>query len=203
MLASITPVGESARRQPWIVTVTAYLAGSAAGGAAVGVVAGAIGAVLGAGGWGVPGLVLLGVVAVLGAVSDARRRGAAAPSWRRQVDERWLTTYRGWVYGAGYGLQLGAGVVTIVPSAVTYVALLAAVLTGSPVVGAVIGVVFGVVRALPVLVAGVLREGHQLQRLHRRLDAVRRPVGHASVGAQFVVGTLVLAVATVSTAVPT
>jgi hypothetical protein len=35
--------------------------------------------------------------------------GSGCPSWQRQVDERWLTTYRGWVYGAGFGFQLGAG----------------------------------------------------------------------------------------------
>ena len=36
------------------------------------------------------------------------------PGPRRQVDERWLDRYRGWVYGVGYGSQLGLGIVTVV-----------------------------------------------------------------------------------------
>ena len=60
----------------------------------------------------------------------ARRAARAVPGPRRQVDERWLDEYRGWVYGAGYGAQLGLGVTTVVSSAATYVALLAAFLTG-------------------------------------------------------------------------
>lgn len=34
------------------------------------------------------------------------------PGPARQVDEDWLARYRGWVYGAGFGTQLGLGVVT-------------------------------------------------------------------------------------------
>jgi hypothetical protein len=41
------------------------------------------------------------------------------PGPRRQVDDRWRDQYRGWVYGLGYGVQLGVGVTTIVSSAAT------------------------------------------------------------------------------------
>jgi sulfite exporter TauE/SafE len=91
------------------------------------------------------------------------------PSWRRQVDERWLTSYRGWVYGAGYGLQLGAGAVTIIPATTTYVAALAAVLTGTWMQGAVIGATFGVIRALPLLLTVRVRTPEALRELMRRL----------------------------------
>ena len=91
-------------------------------------------------------LAALGVAAAAGLVVDRSRR---LPTWTRQVDERWLSTYRGWVYGLGYGVQLGAGVVTIVPASVIYLMLVAAALTGSPAHGAVIGAVFGFTRALP------------------------------------------------------
>ena len=33
------------------------------------------------------------------------------------VHEQWLTRYRGWVYGVGFGAQLGFGLVTIITSA--------------------------------------------------------------------------------------
>ena len=45
----------------------------------------------------------------------------AAPGPRRQVNERWLDEYRGWVYGLGFGAQLGLGVTTVITSAATYV----------------------------------------------------------------------------------
>ena len=47
------------------------------------------------------------------------------PGPRRQVNERWLDEYRGWVYGLGFGAQLGLGVSTVVSSAATYVAIIA------------------------------------------------------------------------------
>src|SRR5579885_2956006 len=114
MLSSISPLGERARNSRWWVTTTAYLMGSLAGGLALGGLAALAG----------PALPLavrtsrwsLAVVALLcfaGLVLDPRGT-ASVPSWRRQVDERWLTAYRGWVYGLGFGAQLGFGLVTII-----------------------------------------------------------------------------------------
>ena len=60
-----------------------------------------------------------------------RRAGRRLPGPRRQVDERWLHRYRGWVYGAGFGVQLGLGVATVVTTSAVYVMLAAAVLTGT------------------------------------------------------------------------
>ena len=188
MLASISPVGEASRKQRWSVTVTAHLVGSAIGGALVGAVLGAVGWVLSAGSWGRWAFVVLGACAIVGASLDTGRPETPLPSWRRQVDERWLGTYRGWVYGIGYGFQLGAGVMTIVPSALTYAALLAALLTGSPFLGAMVGLTFGAVRAVPLLLTGPVRTPERLRSLHRRLDAARRPVTRAGVGAQWAVG---------------
>jgi hypothetical protein len=188
MLASISPVGEASRRQRWPVTVSAYLVASALGGTLVGGLLGALGSVVGTGSWGRWALVVLGIVTLAGAAIDAGRPAVRLPSWRRQVDERWLTTYRGWVYGAGYGFQLGAAVLTIVNSAITYGALLAAFLTGRATSGALIGLTFGVVRAVPLLLTGGVRTPGRLQALHRRLDAATHPVTVASIGAQLTIG---------------
>jgi hypothetical protein len=89
------------------------------------------------------------------------------------VDERWLGTYRGWVYGLGYGLQLGCGLVTIVSSATVYLWIAAAVLSGSVTTGAVLGAVFGAVRGLVLLTGAGLDSPDGLRRFHRRLDRVR------------------------------
>src|SRR3954451_14163894 len=135
MLASIHPLGERARRQHFIVTVVAYTVGSVAGGALLGALLGAAGRVTFADGHDELRLVVLAVAALLAALVD--RRGAGVPSWHRQVNEDWLTQYRGWVYGVGFGFQLGLGVVTIVTTAAVYLTWVAALVVADPVVGAV------------------------------------------------------------------
>jgi len=72
---------------------------------------------------------------------------AEHPGWpvHRQVDDGWLPRYRGWVYGAGFGLQLGLGVVTIVTTAAVPAVWLLALLTASPSHGAAVGLAFQVV----------------------------------------------------------
>jgi len=184
MLASISPVGEASRHQRWSITISAYTVASAAGGTLIGGLLGGLGSLLGIAA--LPEAWLLGtiaVVAVLGATIEAGWL-PELPSWHRQVDERWLTTYRGWVYGAGYGLQLGVAVVTIITSAVTYAALLAALLVGSVPAGAAIGVTFGIVRAVPLLLTARVRSPQRLQRLHAGIATAARPVERATVAAQ-------------------
>ena len=152
MLSSITPLGERGRAGRWPVTVTAYVVGSVLGGAAVGTLAGTLG-------WLLPfeitvfstvALVLLAAVAAAAVLVECGRL-PRLPTVRRQVDEDWLHRYRGWVYGMGFGLQLGVGLVTIVTSPTVYLTVLLAVFTGSPAAGAGVGLAFGLTRALPVL----------------------------------------------------
>src|SRR5215831_2953370 len=150
MLASITPLGERGRHSKWGVTMSAFLIGGAAGGVSAGVALGAAGAGLSAvldrlgigPGPAAPVIVLAGV-ALLAAAFDLRLLPWSLPTVHRQVDERWLQRYRGWVYGVGFGFQLGLGVVTIVVTAAVYAVLVAAFLTGSPLAGAQIVGVFG------------------------------------------------------------
>ena len=179
MLGSISPVGEASRKQRWWLTATAYTLGSLLGGAATG-------ALLGALGWLVLSLVpadpavrlvILAAVAVFGAAVDAGVVRLGLPSWRRQVDETWLTTYRGWVYGVGFGAQLGAAVATIIPAAVTYTMLSACLLSGSVPGGLLIGVAFGIVRSVPVLLTVRLRTPAQLYAATQRATAAE-PIAH-------------------------
>lgn len=178
MLSSITPLGERGRSSRWPVTVTAYVVASAAGGALVGVLLGALGALLPLG---PPALALLAALCVLAAAVELRRL-PALPTWHRQVDEDWLHRYRGWVYGAGFGAQLGVGLVTIVTSPLLYAALLLEVLTGSPTAGAAVGLVFGLARAVPVLALRSVTTPARLQAAHRRL-AVLSPVAQRTAAA--------------------
>lgn len=181
MLTSISPLGERARGNRFWVTAAAYAAGSLVGGTAIGAALGALGTpIVGALGDDVP-FAVLAVVAVAGVLLDSARR---LPTLRRQVDERWLSTYRGWVYGFGFGLQLGLAVTTIVTASTTYVALVAALLTGSPLGGAVVGATFGAVRAAPLVVTARVRSTEELARLHRGVARAAEPASVATRVAQ-------------------
>ena len=145
MLTSITPLGERGRGNRRAITMTAYAVGSLLGGATTGLVLGSVGSALPE----LPVLLIAGLVCLAAAVADLGPWHL--PGGHRQVDEDWLTRYRGWVYGAGFGYQLGLGIATVVTSAATYVVLVLALLTGSPWAGLAIGAVFGLARAVPAL----------------------------------------------------
>ncbi len=173
MLSSITPLGERGRGNRWGTTVVWFVAGSTLGGAA-------LGAVLGLAGEGLGRLVAyrgrLGAVILLSAVAlliDVARRPTLLPSWRRQVDERWMDEYRPWVYGLGWGAQLGAGVLTIVSSASTYLVLALAVLLGSLPASLALTTAFGLTRGLMLLTARRLDTPGALRSFHSRLQARR------------------------------
>ena len=172
MLSSIHPLGERAKGNRFALTAAAHIAGAALGGALMGSVLGA------AGGLVVPErsafVAVVAAAVCLGALlADAL--ATPVPSWRRQVNEDWLTEYRGTVYGFGFGVQLGMGLVTIVTSAVTYAAFACALLVASLPGGAAIGAAFGVVRGLVLLSAARLDSPARLRTFHRRL-ASRAPV---------------------------
>ena len=175
MLSSISPLGERARNSRWWLTTTAYLLGSLAGGLAVGGIAGTLGGLL-------PDavrtsrwtLVVMAALLAVGLVLDLRNQ-RSVPSWRRQVDEQWLTRYRGWVYGAGFGAQLGFGLVTIITSTTTYAAVLLAALTGHLGAGLAIGATFGVIRALPSLLMARVVDRADLHRVFIRVERWANP----------------------------
>jgi hypothetical protein len=196
MLASITPLGERGRRSRWGVTVTAFLLGASAAGAALGALLGTVGGLLldGAGSSRTGLLVLAGAIAVA-IVLDLRPGPAPGP--RRQVNERWLDELRGWVYGLGFGAQLGLGVTTVITSAATYVALLAALLIGDPARGALVVGLFGLVRGLTPLITGGVRQPRQLFAIHARLERLRGPAATAVVA--LLSGLLALAAAGIVT----
>ena len=181
MLASIHPLGERARHSRWWSTALAYGAGSVAGGAALGTAAGLVGRVTA---WaGLPGIrlspALVTAVCAAAVIADLLLPGHL-PSWRRQVNEDWLQRYRGWVYGAGYGVQLGFGVVTIVTTASVYAVVALALLSHSAATGALIGATFGLLRAAPVIGVRRVVDAGRLRRLHERLDALAAPAARVT-----------------------
>src|SRR3954468_12788649 len=184
MLTSISPLGERARGNRWAVTVTVYVVASLLGGLTTGAVLGFAGSFLDVSGW-----VAAGVCAVAALLDVVRR----LPTIHRQVDEDWLTRYRGWVYGVGFGYQLGLGVVTIVTSAATYATMALCLLSGSTAAGLAIGGCFGLVRALPILALRGASTPDALRAIAARLEVLSAAAGRAT--------TVVLAAAAVTLAV--
>jgi hypothetical protein len=182
MLASITPLGERGRGSTWAVTVTAFALGATVGGVLIGALAGAVGGLVAPGAAGVH-VRLVVLAAALGVAGGLDARAHAAPGPRRQVNERWLDEYRGWVYGLGFGTQLGFGVSTVITSAATYAALVAAGLSGSVARGALIGALFGLVRGVTPIAAARVRTPRQLLGLHHAMARWRAPSRWVAVGA--------------------
>jgi hypothetical protein len=187
MLSSIHPLGERGRSNRWGVTVTAHVIGAVAGGALVGLLLGSVGWVLDDVGLD-PTLraAVLVPLAIVAAVVDARGWPRWLPRTRRQVDERWLHAFRGWVYGIGFGVQLGMGVSTIITAATVYVIGALAVVVGSPLAGLALGGAFGLARGLTILAGRSIQSPERLVEFHRGLVARRNLGVSAAVAADVV-----------------
>jgi len=186
MLSSIHPLGERAKGNRFGLTATAFVIGATAGGMATGALVGLVGLAVTAV---VPAAVALGAVVLVALAGAAfERTGRPLPSVPRQVDEDWLQEYRGWVYGAGFGFQLGAGVATYVTTAALYVALAATLLAGHLLASVAIMGTFGLVRGLSILPARRIDRPERLVSFHRRLQATAPLVRTASTSALAVAG---------------
>jgi hypothetical protein len=193
MLSSITPMTEAGRGNRFNVTATWFVVGAVVGGATLGAVA-----ALGAAGvaaleladstrWGIAA-----VAAVLTASIDLGIAGIELPIFKRQVNDAWLRRYRSWVYGAGFGWQIGVGVATYIMTAGVFLTVGLAVLTGEPLVALAIGLTFGLVRGSAVWIGKPATTPAALGEVHARLDALAPASRAAAAGAQ-VLAAVVLA----------
>ncbi|MDE3203026.1 MAG: hypothetical protein KGQ66_02255, partial [Acidobacteriota bacterium] len=123
-------------------------------------------------------------LAALGALLDAEVFGPVLPLIRRQVDDRWMARYRPWVYGAGFGWQIGVGVATYLMTASVLLVVAIGALSGSPLVALVLGVVFGLARGGTVFLTSRATDAAALRSLHQRLDAAGAVVRRSVIGVQ-------------------
>ncbi len=174
MLSSIHPFGERSRSNSFGHTAVAHIIGSALGGLALGALFGAVGQLINL--LGPSDLVRTSVVlaATLAAlVVEATRRERLLPTRTRQVNENWLQTYRGWVYGGGWGAELGFGISTIITTALVHLLVVAIVMVGSFPASVTLGGLFGMVRGLTILAATGVDSPERLRQMHQRLDDMR------------------------------
>lgn len=185
MLSTITPLGESGRRNRWAVTATWFVGGATLGGATLGAAAALLAA--GVAAVDLSGEAVMGVAAALAAVtiaSDLEVGGFRLPAHTRQVNESWLDQFRSWVYGGGFGWQIGVGLATYVTTSAVYLMLALAALTASPIAAFLIVTGFGLVRGLAVLLGRRLTSPDRLMALHRRLAELLPSAQRAIVLAQ-------------------
>ena len=188
MLSQLTPVGEASRGYRYRTTAIWFVLGAVVGGATIGAVMAGLAAAVSA--IGATSTALLGIaagLAVLGATVDSGVLGFMPPFFKRQVNEYWLSKYRAWVYGSGFGWQIGAGVTTYIMTTAVFVTVAFGALTAGPVAAMVLGVFFGLARGLAVLLTARSRSTADLFALHRRFDALGEPVRRAVIVVQLVV----------------
>ena len=187
MLSTITPFGERSRGHRYGATAGWFVAGSLLGGATLGAVAAGLAAAMRATGVaGHPAWAAGAVALAAGATAaiDAGVFGDLIPIWRRQVNDQWLVRYRNWVYGVGFGWQIGVGVATYIMTAAVFLVVVLGALTASPLMAAALGVLFGVVRGLAVLLTAKADSPERLRALHRRFDQAGPPVRAAVIAVQ-------------------
>jgi len=188
MLSQLTPVGEASRGYRYPTTATWFIAGALVGGATLGGVMAALAMAISSLDLGAT--TLLGLAAGLAALSaavDGGIFGVAPPFFKRQVNEYWLGRYRAWVYGSGFGWQIGAGVTTYIMTAAVFLTAAYGALTAGPGAALAVGVCFGLARGLAVLLTARRRSTADLYALHRRFDALGEPVRLAVIAVQLVV----------------
>lgn len=205
MLSQISPMAEAGRGRKFGRTASWFIAGAVLGGLTLGCGIAAGSAAFAATGVSTASAtaILIGAALVCGAV-DSRVFGFAPPFVCRQVNQDWLLTYRSWVYGGGFGWQIGAGLTTYVMTAAVPLMIIVGVLGADPWIALALGAAFGLVRGLAVLLGTRLRTPAALTEFHRRFDALAEPVRQVVIGVQLavaVVAAWIVAPAVVATGV--
>ncbi len=199
MLSQITPLAEAGRGQRYARTAGWFVAGATLGGLSLGCAMAALALVVtGIGPSATTAIAVTAGCAFAAATVDARVLGFGPPFLRRQVNDHWLSTYRPWVYGGGFGWQIGAGFTTYVMTAAVPLVVVVAALCTNPWTALTVGGVFGLARGIAVLLGARLRTPAALYDFHRRFDAWTEPVRQIVIGIQ-----LAVAVAAASIATPT
>ena len=194
MLSTVTPLAEAGRGRRWSVTARWFVAGAVLGGLTLGALMAGLAAGVGALGVSTStALAIATVAALVCAASDLDPFGLHIPFHGRQVNERWLDQYRAWVYGGGFGWQIGCGLATYITTAGMYLTILLTALTGNPLAALAIGAGFGLVRGLAIYAGRSITTTERLLAAHRRFGALRRPVRLATIGIMLAVGVVAAA----------
>jgi hypothetical protein len=194
MLSTVTPMAERGRGHRFWVTAAWFLAGGLAGGLTLGIAAALCAlacAVIPSG----VALAVAGACALVGSVVDAGFLGVRPPFFKRQLDDAWLDRYRGWVYGLGFGWQIGVGFATYIMTTAVPVTVAFGALSGDPLLATGVGLLFGFVRGSAIAISGPATTTASLATIHRRFAALEEPVRQATAIALAAIGAIALGAA--------
>ncbi|MDH3463526.1 MAG: hypothetical protein OEM32_07875 [Acidimicrobiia bacterium] len=184
--AQIHPLGEKARGNIWGITMASFTVASMAVGGALTAAMGWLGGM--ALGPGSPNVWLVTGFALAAGILDLSPVTPWTP--RRQVNEDWIGRYRGWVYGAGFGAQLGLGFAVFVMSWGYWAMLAISFVAGSASLGLLFGAVFGLGRGMLLLLSRRVTTPDRLGAFHLRMAETRSLVFRAT-GVATIAATLV------------
>lgn len=191
MLSQLNPIAEAGRGQPYRRTAAWFIAGATLGGVCLGTVCAAMAAAVDRAGIATRSTLTVGAAAALvAAIVDSRFFGFGPPFIRRQVNEDWLTRYRSWVYGGGFGWQIGIGFTTYVMTAAVPLTVAFTALNADPVLALAVGTMFGLARGSTVLLSAPLRTQEALFAFHRRFAASGEALRRSVVIVQLMVATV-------------
>ncbi len=195
MLSTVTPLAEAGRGRRWSVTARWFVAGAVLGGLTLGAAMAGLAALVAALDPSTTTVLAVAAVAALVcAASDLDLFGLHLPFHGRQVNERWLDQYRAWVYGGGFGWQIGVGLATYITTSGVYLTILLTALTASPGFALALGAGFGLVRGLAIYAGRTVTTTDALLAVHRRFGALRQPVRLVTIGVELAVGVVAAAV---------
>jgi hypothetical protein len=181
MLASITPLSEIGRGHRYRTTASWFVVGATLGGATLGGAMAALALAFHA-------MVLtpreVSTIAVGAAIvtvaSDTGLGGFHLPVHHRQVNERRLDQFRPWVYGAGFGWQIGAGLATYIVTAAVYLMVVLSGLIGNGWLALIVGTLFGSVRGLSVCLGRQITSTDALLSFHQWFSALGPKIRRAA-----------------------
>lgn len=151
MVSTISPVGyrnSDLGHKGWLAAATSYTLGSIAGGILTGVFFGLIGVLFSTAVGTYRSLLPLfvGVSAIAYAMHELHLISLPYPQRQRQVPSHWRYMFHPYVTAGLFGLLLGTGFITFIPTATYYILSLAVILHSSPLIGVLVFAVYGVAR---------------------------------------------------------
>lgn len=152
MVATISPVVHGGRNRNYWSAIALHTLGATASAALLGALLGAAGWLLGAP-WGSAGLLVVAVLAAIYAARELFNLPIPLPDMDRQVPDWWRTYFSRNVAAFLYGLGLGVGFLTYLSFGTLVPVAAAAVISSSPVTGALLLGTFGLMRGLSVMIA--------------------------------------------------
>ena len=100
------------------------------------------------------------------------------------MNERWLDQFRPWVYGAGFGWQIGTGLATYIVTAAVYLMVVLAALVGNGWAAVGLGALFGLVRGLSVYLGRHITSADALRNFHQWFSELGPKVRRATIAVE-------------------